>query len=149
MPRLRRKRSSNDNEVFFSMPVLRRLLARLMRESTKRSAAELIDIEGAEAARRASAAGVLSVDEAFIDESCGAVGFANEGAPTRAKGCAAVGSGPVEDFSMSKAFTALAILKLRDEGKVVLDAPAENYVPELKAWKYPTTDAPKITAHAA
>ncbi len=47
--------------------------------------------------------------------------------------------------SMSKAFTALAILKLRDEGKVVLDAPAENYVPELKAWKYPTTDAPKIT----
>ena len=47
--------------------------------------------------------------------------------------------------SMSKAFTALAILKLRDEGKVVLDAPAETYVPELKAWKYPTTDAPKIT----
>ncbi len=47
--------------------------------------------------------------------------------------------------SMSKAFTALAILKLRDEGKVVLDAPAENYVPELKAWTYPTGDAPMIT----
>lgn len=47
--------------------------------------------------------------------------------------------------SMSKAFTALAILKLRDEGKVVLDAPAETYVPELKAWTYPTRDAPKIT----
>ncbi len=47
--------------------------------------------------------------------------------------------------SMSKAFTALAILKLRDEGKVVLDAPAETYVPELKAWAYPTSDAPRIT----
>lgn len=47
--------------------------------------------------------------------------------------------------SMSKAFTALAILKLRDEGKVVLDAPAETYVPELKGWKLPTADSPKIT----
>lgn len=47
--------------------------------------------------------------------------------------------------SMSKAFTALAILKLRDEGKISLDAPAELYVPELKAWVYPTGDSPKIT----
>ena len=47
--------------------------------------------------------------------------------------------------SMSKAFTALAILKLRDEGKVVLDAPADTYVPELKRWRYPTTDSPRIT----
>ncbi len=47
--------------------------------------------------------------------------------------------------SMSKAFTGLAILKLRDEGRVALDAPAETYVPELKAWRYPTSDAPKIT----
>lgn len=46
--------------------------------------------------------------------------------------------------SMSKAFTALAILRLRDEGKVVLDAPAEHYVPELKSWRYPTADAPRI-----
>jgi CubicO group peptidase (beta-lactamase class C family) len=46
--------------------------------------------------------------------------------------------------SMSKAFTALAILKLRDEGKVRLDDPAERYVPELKNWAYPTSDSPKI-----
>ncbi len=46
--------------------------------------------------------------------------------------------------SMTKAFTALAILKLRDEGKLTLDAPAETYVPELRGWKYPTDDAPKI-----
>ena len=46
--------------------------------------------------------------------------------------------------SMSKAFTALAILKLRDEGKLSLDALAETYVPELKGWKYPTDDSPRI-----
>jgi CubicO group peptidase (beta-lactamase class C family) len=47
--------------------------------------------------------------------------------------------------SMSKAFTALAVLKLRDEGKIALDAPAERYVPELKSWTYPTSDSPRIT----
>ena len=47
--------------------------------------------------------------------------------------------------SMTKSFTALAILKLRDEGKLSLDDPAERYVPELAGLKYPTADAPKIT----
>src|SRR5215212_6517449 len=47
--------------------------------------------------------------------------------------------------SMSKAFTALAILKLRDEGKLALDAPAETYVPEMRGWRYPTSDSPRIT----
>ncbi|MES2137094.1 MAG: serine hydrolase domain-containing protein [Pseudomonadota bacterium] len=47
--------------------------------------------------------------------------------------------------SMSKAFTALAILKLRDEGKLALDAPAETYVPQMRGWHYPTSDSPKIT----
>ncbi len=37
--------------------------------------------------------------------------------------------------SMSKAFTALAILKLRDAGKLSLDAPAERYVPEMANWR--------------
>ncbi len=46
--------------------------------------------------------------------------------------------------SMSKAFTAMAILKLRDDGKVRLDDPAERYVPELRGWRYPTADAPRI-----
>lgn len=46
--------------------------------------------------------------------------------------------------SMTKAFTALTILKLRDDGKLQLDALAENYVPELRAWKYPTQDSPRI-----
>jgi CubicO group peptidase (beta-lactamase class C family) len=47
--------------------------------------------------------------------------------------------------SMSKNFTALAALKLRDEGKLRLDAAAETVVPELANLKYPTTDSPKIT----
>ena len=47
--------------------------------------------------------------------------------------------------SMTKSFTAMAILKLRDEGKLSLDDPAERYVPELKGLKYPTTDSPRIT----
>jgi D-alanyl-D-alanine-carboxypeptidase/D-alanyl-D-alanine-endopeptidase len=46
--------------------------------------------------------------------------------------------------SMTKSFTALSILKLRDEGKLSLDAPAETYVPEMRGWKYPTDDSPKI-----
>jgi CubicO group peptidase (beta-lactamase class C family) len=47
--------------------------------------------------------------------------------------------------SMTKSFTAMSILKLRDEGKLSLDDPAERYVPELKKLKYLTTDSPKIT----
>jgi serine-type D-Ala-D-Ala carboxypeptidase/endopeptidase len=46
--------------------------------------------------------------------------------------------------SMSKAFTALAILKLRDEGRLSLDALAETYVPEMRTWRYPTGDSPRI-----
>jgi CubicO group peptidase (beta-lactamase class C family) len=46
--------------------------------------------------------------------------------------------------SMTKAFTALSILKLRDDGKLSLDAAAETYVPEIKDWQYPTSDSPRI-----
>jgi CubicO group peptidase (beta-lactamase class C family) len=46
--------------------------------------------------------------------------------------------------SMSKAFTALAILKLRDQGRLQLDALAEAYVPEMRNWRYPTSDSPRI-----
>lgn len=46
--------------------------------------------------------------------------------------------------SMSKAFTALAVLKLRDDGRLALDALVETYVPELKGWQYPTSDSPRL-----
>ncbi|MCA0374707.1 MAG: beta-lactamase family protein [Gemmatimonadetes bacterium] len=59
--------------------------------------------------------------------------------------------------SMTKSFTALAILQLRDAGKLALDDPAEKYVPELRTLRtlrYATSDAPRITvrhllSHAA
>lgn len=47
--------------------------------------------------------------------------------------------------SMTKSFTTLAILKLRDEGKLKLDDPASLYIPEMKDIKYLTSDAPSIT----
>ncbi|MFD2570827.1 serine hydrolase domain-containing protein [Spirosoma soli] len=47
--------------------------------------------------------------------------------------------------SMTKSLTSMAILKLRDEGKLRLDDPAEQYIPELKNHKYLTADAPRIT----
>jgi len=46
--------------------------------------------------------------------------------------------------SMTKAFTALTVLKLRDEGRLQLDALAEIYVPEMRGWVYPTRDSPRI-----
>jgi len=47
--------------------------------------------------------------------------------------------------SMTKSFTALCIMRLRDEGKLSLDDPAERYVPELANLAYPTADSPRIT----
>jgi len=47
--------------------------------------------------------------------------------------------------SMTKSFTALSILELRDEGKHSLDDPSERYVPELAGLVYPTADSPRVT----
>lgn len=46
--------------------------------------------------------------------------------------------------SMTKSFTALAILKLRDEGKLSLDDPASKYIPELARLRLPTSDSAPI-----
>ena len=47
--------------------------------------------------------------------------------------------------SMSKSFTALAILQLRDAGQLGLDDPVSQYLPEVGALTQLTTDAPEIT----
>lgn len=47
--------------------------------------------------------------------------------------------------SMTKSFTAMAILRLRDEGKLRLDDPVSKYIPEMKGQKFPSTDATEIT----
>lgn len=47
--------------------------------------------------------------------------------------------------SMSKSFTAMAILKLRDEGKLQITDPIGQYIPEFKNAGALTTDAAPIT----
>jgi CubicO group peptidase (beta-lactamase class C family) len=66
-------------------------------------------------------------------------------------GCSFAG-GPAPDAdtvfriaSMSKSFTASAVLLLRDEGRLALDDPAEKYVPEMADWPPVTADADRVT----
>ena len=47
--------------------------------------------------------------------------------------------------SMSKSFTSMAILKLRDEGKLRLTDPVAMYIPEINLSGQLTSDAPEIT----
>lgn len=47
--------------------------------------------------------------------------------------------------SMSKSFTAMAVLKLRDDGRLQLGAPVAQIVPELADLQYPTRDSAAIT----
>lgn len=47
--------------------------------------------------------------------------------------------------SMSKSFTSLAILLLRDDGALSLDDPVELHVPEMKGMPLPTRDSGPVT----
>jgi len=47
--------------------------------------------------------------------------------------------------SMTKSITALAILSLRDQGRLALDTPLARYVPQFAAVPPPTTDSPPVT----
>jgi serine-type D-Ala-D-Ala carboxypeptidase/endopeptidase len=47
--------------------------------------------------------------------------------------------------SMTKSFTASAVLLLRDAGALKLDDPAAAYVPELSGWYYGAADAEPVT----
>jgi len=46
--------------------------------------------------------------------------------------------------SMTKSFTALSILKLRDEGKLSLEDPVAKWIPEFARFQYPTRDTAPI-----
>lgn len=58
---------------------------------------------------------------------------------------------PVQDdtrfrmASMTKSFTAMAILKLRDAGQLSLEDPVGKYVPQFRKVRRPTSDTPPIT----
>ncbi len=47
--------------------------------------------------------------------------------------------------SMTKSFTASTVLLLRDEGRLRLDDPVGDHVPELRTWQAPFADAGPIT----
>jgi CubicO group peptidase (beta-lactamase class C family) len=47
--------------------------------------------------------------------------------------------------SLTKSFTALAVLALRDDGALALDDPLARFLPEAAGLVYPTRDAPPIT----
>jgi CubicO group peptidase (beta-lactamase class C family) len=47
--------------------------------------------------------------------------------------------------SMTKSFVAMAALKLRDQGKLRLDDPVAQYLPELRNVQLPTADSPALT----
>lgn len=70
----------------------------------------------------------------------GAIGFANleKKIPADARSAFRIAS-------MTKSFTAMAILKLRDAGKLGLDDAVEKHLPEFRGIKLLTADAPKIT----
>ena len=46
--------------------------------------------------------------------------------------------------SMTKSFTALSILKLRDAGKLSLEDPVAKWIPEFARFQYPTRDTAPI-----
>ncbi|MBO0776890.1 MAG: beta-lactamase family protein, partial [Actinobacteria bacterium] len=47
--------------------------------------------------------------------------------------------------SMTKSFTAAAVLLLRDDGALALDEPAAKYVPQIRGWQRASADSPPIT----
>ena len=100
-----------------------------------------IDRAFAEFARTAHAPGAawgIVVDGALVHTGAAGVRDVSSRAPVDADTVFRIAS-------MTNSFTAMAILRLRDEGKLSLDDAAERYVPELKGLRYPTADAPRIT----
>ena len=70
----------------------------------------------------------------------GGTGYANV-----EKKIPATGQSDFRIASMTKSFISVAILQLRDAGKIRLDDPASRYLPELAGQKGPASDAPEIT----
>ena len=81
--------------------------------------------------------GVVVDDQLIFSDGYGYTDLANK---TKASG-----KSLFRIASMSKSVTTMAILKLRDEGKLKLDDPAYLYIPELKSMPLLTSDAPAIT----
>jgi len=97
----------------------------------------LIEVHAAEKHIPGIAYGVVVEDSLVIASATGVIDLDKE-----------IPATPQSAFriaSMTKSFTAMAILKLRDEGKLSLSDPAEQYIPEMAKLTYPTDDSPVIT----
>ncbi|MBX3001627.1 MAG: beta-lactamase family protein [Caldilineaceae bacterium] len=81
--------------------------------------------------------GILVDGELIFDHAFG-VANVETGAPVSAETVFRIAS-------MTKSFTALAILQLRDRGQLRLDDPIAAYVPEFANLHYPTADSSSIT----
>jgi CubicO group peptidase (beta-lactamase class C family) len=66
------------------------------------------------------------------------------GVRDRATGDKATAATAFRIASMTKSFTALAILKLRDEGKLSLEDPVAKWIPEFAKMAAPTRDTPPL-----
>lgn len=97
---------------------------------------ELIEAHAEERKIPGVAYGIVMDGELILSSATGLLDIANEtpASPTSAFRIA----------SMTKSFTAMAIMKLRDEGKLSLDDFAVNYIPEMANLNYLTSDAPTI-----
>ena len=81
--------------------------------------------------------GVLVNDELVYADGLGTLNIAHEHRPTA--------DSVFRIASMTKSFTAAAVLILRDAGRLRLDEAAERYVPELATLQYPSSDSPAVT----
>ena len=81
--------------------------------------------------------GIVVDNELVVAEATGFINLAKE-----------IPVNPASSFriaSMTKSFTAMAIVKLRDEGKLDLSDPVSKFIPEMSNIEYLTKDAPTIT----
>ena len=80
--------------------------------------------------------GIVIDDSLVIDSAMGLINLDKQ-LPATTNSCFRIAS-------MTKSFTAMAILKLRDEGKLNLHDPVSDYIAEMDSLKYITSDAPAI-----
>lgn len=80
--------------------------------------------------------GIVVDNELVLADATGLMNLENE--------LAATTKSSFRIASMTKSFTALAIVKLRDEGMLSLEDPVEKYIPEMVGLEYLTSDAPVI-----
>jgi len=80
--------------------------------------------------------GIVVDDELVISSSVGVLDIEKQSPVTT--------SSEFRIASMTKSFTAMAILKLRDEGKLSLNDPVSKYIPEMENYTYLTKDTPII-----